>query len=657
MSRSSLALSLGLSVSLATLTTAALAQSDIPEVVIYATQAPVETSRVGAAVTVIRGEDLRARGTTTLADALRDVPGLAVSQSGSRGGLTEVRARGGESNHLLVMIDGMVVNGVDNGNFNFADFNVDDIERIEVIRGPQSGLYGANAHTGVIAITTLSGKGRKPSASVKLEGGVPGAWGVAATAAGSQGPVYGAVTVSNNETRGFNISRFGSEKDGSRAFVGTVKAGVDLSPMFNIEGSLRVTDRFAKTDPEDSACTFDPITFACPPVNPSTYGRVFDGFDTGKYQSLAGRLSATANLLDGRWTHNVSVARFSERYVFFDSDTTDFFDASGRFEGTRDTISYKTTYKFDTPSMFGARHTITGGVTHDIERFSRDRTVDLAVVPEKSRDQTGYFVEWLTDFSGGLSLGAALRHDDFSGFADATTYRLTAVQAFAATGTRLRASVGTGVTKPTFIEQFVGFGNFVPNPNVVPEQSTGYDFGIDQTMMDGRLRLSATYFASRMRDEIATVGFAPSTVVNLDDVSTRSGVELAFGYDLAAWLTLNGSYTYTRSLQEGVEEVRRPPHAGSLSATARFADDRARLMVGASYTGETPDNFFGTFPATRVRLPAYWLVNAQLSYDWSKQVTAYIRAENIFDKRGEDVFSYVNPGFTALAGIRVKFGE
>jgi vitamin B12 transporter len=633
----------------------ALAQTAIPEIVVYATQAPQESLRVAAAVTVVTGEDLRARGTTTVADALRDVPGLSVSQSGSRGGLTEVRARGGESNHLLVLVDGMAVNGVDNGNFNFADVNVDDIDRIEIIRGPQSGLYGANAHTGVIAITTISGKGRKPAASVKLEGGVPGAWGASASASGSSGPVYGAITLSNNATEGFNISRFGAERDGSRAFVGTVKAGVDLSPIVNIEATLRATDRFAKSDPQDSACTFDPVTFACPPVNPATYGRVIDGGDTNKFQSLAARIAGTVRLMDGRWTHNLSVARFAERYAFRDTDTTDFFDASGRFEGTRDTIGYKSTFLFDTPALFNARHTITGGITHEIERFSRDQTVDLGVVPQKHRDQTGYFAEWLTDFAGGLSLGVALRHDDFSGFRDATTWRLTAAQAFSATGTRLRASLGTAVNKPTFIEQFVGFGTFVPNPNLVPEHSTGFDIGIDQTFMAGKVRLSATYFASRMKDEIATVGFAPSTVINLPGTSRRSGVELAAGYDMLDWLTLSGSYTHTRSVQEGTVEIRRPPHQGALGATARFADNKGRLTVGASYTGRTPDTDFSTF--ARVQLPAYWLANAQLSYDWSKTLNTYIRAENVFNTRKEDVFSYRNPGFTALAGIRVKFGE
>jgi vitamin B12 transporter len=637
----------------------ALAQTAIPEVVVYATQTPVEASRVGAAVSVVTGQQLRERGVTTIADALRDVPGLSVSQSGPRGGLTEIRMRGGEANHLLVLIDGVSVNGVDNGNFNFADLGIDDIERIEVIRGPQSGLYGANAHTGVIAITTISGRGKAPTASVKIEGGSPGAWGVSGTASGSRGPAYGALTLSQNGTEGFNVSRFGSERDGSRAFVGTAKAGIDVTPDLNIEGTLRFTDRFAKSDPQDSACTFDPVTFACPPTNPRTFGKVIDGGDTNDYQSVAARLAATWKLFDGRWTHTAFVSHFAERYSFFDSDNTDFFNASGTFAGDRSVIGYKTSYRFDTPAFFGASHTVTAGIEHERETFSRYATVDLADVPQKGRSQTGAYVEWLMDFRHGLSLGAAIRHDDFQGFEDATTWRLTAAQRFEATGTRVRASVGTAVNKPTFIEQFVGFGNFIPNPDLTPEKSTGWDVGIDQTLMGGKVRLSATYFASRMTDEILTI-FNPdfsSTVGNSDGVSRRSGIELSAGWDVLDWLTVNGSYTYVRSVQDDDEEIRRPPHSGSVSATARFHEGKGRLTVGAAYTGRTPDNFFGTFPATRVQLPAYWLASAQLSYDWTKNLTAYVRAENIFDQRSEDVFSYVNPGFTAMAGIRYRFGE
>src|SRR5829696_4871985 len=180
-------------------TPAGFAQSvSLPQLVITANQTPTEASKVGSAVTVISGEQLRGQGFTTVSDALRDVPGVAVSQAGNRGGLTQVRIRGSESNHVLVMIDGVPVNDFANGDFNFADFAVEDVERIEVVRGPQSGLYGANAHAGVISIITKSGRGfSAPQANVRLEGGSMNTVTAAGTLRGSAGPFYGSVSVEN----------------------------------------------------------------------------------------------------------------------------------------------------------------------------------------------------------------------------------------------------------------------------------------------------------------------------------------------------------------------------------------------------------------------------------------------------------------------------
>src|SRR3954454_8170925 len=169
---------------------AALAQSvPLPDIVVSADQVPVEAQKVGASVTVLKGEELRAKGIENVPDALRMVPGVSITQSGGRGTVTEVRIRGAENNHLMLVIDGIDVNSIGDGGFDFADLPVDDIERIEILRGPQSGLYGANAHAGVISITTMSGKGLlRPVVEAKLEGGSFGTRKTVFSFRGSGGP-------------------------------------------------------------------------------------------------------------------------------------------------------------------------------------------------------------------------------------------------------------------------------------------------------------------------------------------------------------------------------------------------------------------------------------------------------------------------------------
>src|SRR5439155_3161286 len=189
----------------------ARAQSvELPQIVVSAGQAPMEASRVGASVTVISGDELREKHIPTVAEALRSVPGVEVDQSGGRGTLTQVRIRGDEANHVLILIDGIEVNAVADANFDFADLTVDDVDRIEVIRGPQSGIYGSNAQAGVISIITRSGRGMKGwAADAKLEGGSRTTGSGAATVRGATGPFYASMSFTDYSTAGYNVSRFG----------------------------------------------------------------------------------------------------------------------------------------------------------------------------------------------------------------------------------------------------------------------------------------------------------------------------------------------------------------------------------------------------------------------------------------------------------------
>jgi vitamin B12 transporter len=619
----------------------------VPEIVIYANQAPIEASKVGAAVSVITGADLRARGAVTVADALRSVPGLAVSQQGTRGSLTQVRVRGAEANHTLVLVDDVPVNDISNGDFNFADFAVEDIERIEVVRGPQSGIYGANAHAGLISIVTKSGRGlARPQASVRLEGGSRNTGSVGASARGAAGPIYGSISVDHVTTSGFNVSRFGDERDASRATTATAKAGIDFTPQFNVEGSVRSVRRFAETDSQPFFGPFEGLAFDSVP-------------DFNRFSSVAARIAATWSLFDGALVQRFSAKRYDERR--HDDDVVfGFF----RSRGIRDNLDYKATATGHTQVIGGERHSFTIAADRQVETLEID-SASFAFDPPSaafwasgaSRERNGLAGEYVLDLPVGLTLTGALRHDWNSGFEDVATWRVTASQKLP-TATRLHGSVGTGVTNPTFIEQYGFFvGTFRGNPALRPERSTGWDAGIEQTLFDGRFVVDATYFGSDFTDKIEIVsagGGVISTVANIAGISKRRGVEITAKANPLDWLTLAASYTYTDSrLANGTPEVRRPRHAASGSLTVSFPGGRGKASVHAVYNGAMPDHWF-KFPIVPVTLQAYTVVGGTISYDVTPWSTVYLRAENIFDASYEEVFSYRAPGFAAYAGLRLR---
>ena len=628
----------------------------IPTIVIYANQSPTDASRVGASATVITGEDLRNKGFTTVADALRTVPGVAVSQSGTRGSLTQLRIRGAEANHLMVLMDGVPVNSIDGGDFNFADFAIEDVERIEVIRGPQSGLYGANAHAGVISLVTKSGRNlAKPEASVRFEAGSMNTAAGGATARGSNGMFYGAVSVDRTTTAGYNVSRFGNERDGSHATTVTSKIGADILPNFNVEGVLRYTQRHAQTDAQPFLGPFEGLA-------------ADQEFDFNRFRGVNGRVAATWSLFDGALVQRFGASRFDEKrrdddvvFGYFNSD------------GHRDNLDYKATLKHTT-NLFG------GGEQHTLS-FLVDRQKEFLTLDSASlsgpfgdpaaaafwaegaeRTRNGFAGEYQLDLPFGMTLTSAVRHDDNSGFTDVTTWRETVSQRFPDSGTRLHASIGTGVTNPTFTEQYGFFvGSFIGNPNLRPERSLGWDAGIEQAFFDRRLVVDVTYFRSEFEDKIVSVA-APGpgflfTVANEVGTSPRHGFEISAKATPFDWLSLAGTYTHTiAKLADGTPEIRRPKHAASGSATVTLPDRRTRATVNLVYNGKMDDTWF-RFPLTPVVLDAYTTVGGIISYDVTPTVTAYLRAENIFSADYEEVFSYRAQGFAAYAGMRAQLGN
>lgn len=615
--------------------------AELPELVVSASLFPLDATRVGSAVTVLHGDRLRQDNVPTVAQALRTVPGLAVNHSGTRGSLTEVRMRGAESNHLLVLIDGIEVNALANLAFDFADMPIDDIERIEVIRGPQSGIYGSNAHAGVISIITRSGKGlAKPRLNARLEGGMLDTASGGINLRSAVGPVYGSFTASGYRSGGYNISHFGSERDGSRAFVGTGKFGIDVSDALNVEAVVRYANRSADGDPQD-------FTGGSP-----TYGLLLDGDQRTDHEGLAARVGATLRLFDGRWVQNINAKHFDETLTAFSNGVQ-----TSSLGGTRRTFDYKSTTFFDTNFAGDERHIVSLLADHRRENYSASFLGGTAF--EKKR--VGLAGEYVLDLPTDTTLSGALRHDWNEPFENATTWRLSLSQRFPATASRLHASIGKGITDPDHTE-ILGFPAFfiLPNPNLKPESSVGWDIGLEQAFWNGLLVTDVTYFSADFKDKIEPTFIGFNTLyVNSPGTSHRRGVEVAATLNPTDRLSFAATYTYTHARNSmGVPELRRPPHSGSVQATLLSGDRRGRATIGATYNGSRRDIRFNDFPTPNsfVVLPASTVFWANLSYEVTPHTSVFVRAENLFNRRYEEIFSYRAQPIAVFAGLRAKLG-
>jgi vitamin B12 transporter len=363
--------------------------------------APVEADKAGSSYTVITGEEMQQRQIAHAADALRTITGVNVSQSGSSGSLSQVRIRGAEANHTKVLIDGVEVGTMDEGGFDFSTLLAADIERIEVLRGPQSGVYGANALAGVINIISKKGTGA-PSVSISAEGGSMNTRAVTANASGSSEHGYLSVTGSKRQTDGFNIATNGSEKDGSEQQTIFARGGLAVRDNFRVDAMLRHQTNTASIDGDRNG---DGIA-----------DDVRNLIDTRK-QTLA-RVSAELDTFGKHWSHKVFGDYFKDGYQDADPDYGLYSN-----EGRRRHWGYQSQINFDTPAFFQAKHTLTGLVEHKNEDFEFSSAYSTG---NAKREQTGYAAEYRTELFNRLTLTGNIRHDDNTSFADADTWRTSA---------------------------------------------------------------------------------------------------------------------------------------------------------------------------------------------------------------------------------------
>ncbi|MEM8795632.1 MAG: TonB-dependent receptor [Pseudomonadota bacterium] len=613
----------------------------LEEILISGGLTPVGVDQTGRAFTVITGEQLEQRGTRYVADALRQVPGLAVSRTGSFGGLTQIRVRGAEANQVLVLIDGVEVAPASSGELDFGSLQVTDIERIEVIRGPQSSLFGSNASAGVISIITREGKRNDYTIGGTVEGGSDATARAAGHISGGGDNWDGALSVGFRRTDGFNVATGTSDRegelDGDRNITLNAKANIDLTDDLKVGGVFRLVDRESDFD-----------TQLFPQIPDATTGTVVDSDSVTDARDISLAVFGKHSLLNDALVNEL-------RFEYVDNISDSLLDGFSTFvsEGQRFKGLAKSSYSFDVGPV---QNVVTGA-------FEVEEEINVATTGNQTRTLLGFIGEYQGTFFEQFDLQAGIRYDDNDAFEDALTFSVGGSYRLEETGTRFHASVGRGVVNPTFLEQFGFFpGMFIGNPDLVPEETFQWDIGVEQKLFKDRVIFDATYFRGTVTDEIVSgfdlVAFLP-TSVNSPGESPRQGVELQLTANPIDQLTLIASYTYTLAEEgsTGFQEVRRPRHMASFDAFYTFLDDRATVNLGVTYTGDQTDSDFtaGIFPAPGITLDDFLLVNIQGSYQATDKIEVFARVENLTNADYQEVLNFETQGISGFAGLRFTF--
>jgi vitamin B12 transporter len=592
---------------------AAVAAEPDGEIVVSATRLARPAAETGSAVTIIDAEELKRRQYAFVADALRDAAGVAIARNGSAGGVASVRLRGAASGQTLVLIDGVAVNdpSAPQGGFNFANLDLVDIERIEILRGPQGILYGADAIGGVVSITT-AGAGGAPLAGF-LEGGSLGTLRGGATAAIGDDEAYLRATVSGIRTDGVSRADGGAEDDGYRSLAASVRARAALGGVWSAEGTARFSDSHADIDgfPPPSFSLAD--TLETEDTQDYSFSGVLRHADGRGYKGLNGALTLAYAAIDRR-NEDQGVETFAA-------------------EGDRLTADYIGAVPLTDWLGF------IGGA--EIEQTS----VDVSGVDERA---TAGAVFGLLEAEplDRLVLSAGARRDEFSNFKGATTARVAAAWS-GVDGWVFRASWGEGFRAPTLFElNFDQFG-IVPNPNLRPERATGFDAGIERQFggADPFLTARATFFRTRVRDQI-DFDFLGNGYFNIDRTRAR-GLELEVDWRLNDALRASAAYTLTDAvdLGTGADLLRVPRHKGTAvvdwTPLTPLTLSASVIVNGSEADFPAPNDAF-----VRLDLRAAWAL--------SERFELYGRVENATDSDYQDVSGYGEPGASAFAGLRVR---
>lgn len=608
----------------------------VDQVVVTAGRAADKLSETPVSMTVITADTLRQRQAVVVSDLLSRTPGVTVTRNGGVGGSTQVRIRGAESDQTAVLIDGVKLNDPSStgGGYNFATLLAGDVDRIEVLRGPQSTLWGSQAIGGVVSMITktpdgpLSGDatvegGSRATAYARVGLGAGGAWGGWRLAAGS----YTTAGVSN-----FDEAMGGKEKDGYHNTAVSGRLDLNVADWVSLDARLS----YAAGRNEFDGFPAPAFAFA-------------DTAEYGKTKELVSYLGARLSNFDGALN-----SRIGYSYTQTDRDNYDpsqtpakTFDA----KGTDNSLEYQGTWTISPVwrAVFGAETERTWFRTAAPSSFDPNPTPD--------RHATGMdsvYGQLQAKLVEGLTLTGGVRYDDHDTFGGATTYQAGATWSPNAGTTVFRANYGEGFKAPSLYQLYSDYGN----TTLKPEEAKSWDISVEHSVLEGRLRGAITYFSRDTKNQIDFLsnntppnfgGYANTAKTQAD------GVEVEGSFEVSALLTLSANYTNMDAVNKsagsnyGKDLVRRAGETASADAELSFANGLTG-GVTMQYVGHSFDN-----AANTRRLKSYVLTDVRIAYPINDTFELYGRVENLFDQQYETLYRYGTLGRGAFAGVRARF--
>jgi vitamin B12 transporter len=634
----------------------------VPETVVTATRVPTPVEEIPAGVTVIDRATIEAHGYNTLTDALSAVPGLHVSPAGGPGGQTSVFIRGTNSDHVLVLRDGMPLTDAADPTaaFNFGTDTLSDVERIEIIRGPMAALYGSGAIGGVINL--ISRRGSEPGIhwSGDLAGGYPALIRGSVTASGIEGPLDFAVTAESQSQRGYDSipqrqSVYTGVPQGFRDRIFTLNMG--YTPVEGTRLSL-----FLRAD--TAYFGFDTLGFP-------TFD---DSNSSGHTSSLLGRVGGTTHLFDGKLETSVFVGqlqddrRYLEPLAAADPNQT---SSDSRYHSYRTDAQWNNTLHLDdivsVPGLSNSAMTFGYEYIGDTAKVRVNENFDgfpYGQNASASMTTNAIHAGLQTTVLQRLAVTGQIRQDWVEGDKP-TTWRLGAVYDLKEIATHLKVAYGTGFRAPSLFDRFgVDTSGYVGNPNLKPEQSEGWEAGFTTDIpAAGRAdfaTIGATYFDQRVRNLIVGVFSPVDTEINLGSAHVH-GVETEATLRPLHWLDVHAAYTLLNTTSvgqpadEGSQLLRRPQNEASFDVTVRPLP-ALRIVATVIYTGSAHDYLYdNNGDGIGYGVGQHGLIaNVAANYTLTPQVEFYVNGLNILDSRFEPVNGYQTPGPTVLAGVRMK---
>lgn len=613
----------------------AQSQNDIETLTVTGTRLPFDLSNLAASVSVLSAEDIQASGVTQLTDLLRGLPGVSIAASGSPGSLTEIRMRGSESNHLLVLIDGVVANDIGQGSLvDLAHLTTANVQRIELLRGPQSALWGSGAVGGVLSITTSNqdaSRGNHVTAHAGI--GTQKTWqgGVNATTKGKQTAFT--VYADYLKTAGDNISRQGAEEDGYK----NLTAGMNLNTSLSEANSLTFTLRSVDYENEYDATDF-------------STGLPADADNITEGNQLSSKIDWRYSANDSGYQSNVSIHWRSDEA----DNTASGVDAGGT-TGQRMQVQWLN--RFDTENGWQ----LAGGLEY-LQRFFEQRGPTQYGDPNQHRHDTttSVFGEAGKQFNA-ITTTVSARFDNNTEFDDALSARAGATWQLDKQHA-LFASLGQAVKTPTFTERFGYYpGSFIGNPDLEPEVSREVEVGLRANWDNTSAEIST--YITRLEDEILGYVFVPelgATAQNATSDSERRGIDSSFNWRSGDTdITLN--YSYLDASQEDgtndMTELRRARHQGAITVRSGFGTDRFTGYAKLAYTGSRLDTFYPPYPAAArtIGLSPYTLVTLNANYQINEIWSANLRINNAFNAGYEDIVGYRGDDRSALLSVTLQY--